>query len=55
MLFLSSAIVGNEPPFNITVEIDLNTMGLNEDQDLTNNVQSIEFVLDSVADIGMDM
>ena len=53
--FASSSIIGNEDPIKISMEIMVNNAKGNKDINLTNNHQSVNFSIESVSDITIEM
>lgn len=54
-LFVTSTFIGDEENFDLNVEILVNTEGDNMDNVTSNNEQSIQFTVDSEADLGINL
>ena len=55
ILSLTSNFIGNEPDFDLELEILVDTMGLNMDVDTTNNVQMLPFTVESESGISVEL
>ena len=53
-LFVSNTFIGNEDPFSVTVELLVDTQDGNQDIDVSNNMQTLMFQIDSEANIAVN-
>lgn len=54
-LFRTNTFIGNEDDFTVSVEILVDTEDDNRDRNTTNNMQTIPFIVDSQANLGINL